>query len=56
MRPKGILIALTSLALLSSLPSVGAQKKNEPKKEEVKKQDAKKKEREDTKRSRELEN
>src|SRR5215510_7230096 len=54
MSPKGILVALTSLALLAASPSV-AQKKAEPKKEEVKKQDTKKKESEATKRSRLLE-
>lgn len=45
MRPRGILLALTSVFLLTSSASVLGQKKSDPKKEEVKKQqDAKKKE------------
>jgi GWxTD domain-containing protein len=61
MRPKGILIALTSLFLLSSSVSVLAQKsKEDVKKEEAKKQEQKKKDdvkaKADAKKSRELEN
>src|ERR1051326_912030 len=58
MSPRGILVALTSMFLLTSSISAIAQKKNEPKKEEVKKQDTKKenaKAKEDAKKSRELE-
>src|SRR5215510_6297184 len=61
MRPKGILIALTSLFLLTSSVSVLAQKSKEDiKKEEAKRQEQKKKEAEkakaDAKKSREQEN
>jgi GWxTD domain-containing protein len=53
MNPRGILIALTSLSLLASSPSIIAQK-NQPK-EEAKKQDTKKKDDKDAKKSREQE-
>src|SRR5262245_11243734 len=57
MSPRGIVVALTSLFLLSSSLSVVAQKKGDPKKEETKK-DTKKdaKAKEDAKKSREQEN
>ena len=53
MNPRGILIALTSLSLLASSPSIIAQKN--PPKEEAKKQDTKKKDDKDAKKSREQE-
>src|SRR5262249_22148100 len=53
MNPRGILIALTSLSLLASSPSVIAQKNQA--KEEAKKQDTKKKDDKDAKKSREQE-
>src|SRR4051812_10788500 len=60
MSPRRILIALTSLFLLTSSLSLVAQKKTDLKKEETKKQDTKKKDdakaKEEAKRSRELEN
>jgi GWxTD domain-containing protein len=61
MKPRGILLALTCLFLLTSSLSVFGQKKNDnSKKEEQKKQEAKKKEeakaKDDAKRSREAEN
>jgi len=60
MSPRRILIALTSLFLLTSSLSLVAQKKTDLKKEETKKQDTKKKDdakaKEEAKKSRELEN
>jgi GWxTD domain-containing protein len=53
MNPRGILIALTSLSLLASSPSIIAQKSQS--KEEAKKQDVKKKDDKEARKSREQE-